>query len=126
MQLSTAQLAAIEGLVSGKPVQDVAQACGVNRVTIWRWMKEPLFIQEMNAVKSALRAETLARLHFEMHAAVDVISSVMNDTRAPAIARLRAVEIVLDRTAQAELEELQYRLSILEQGDTDDGDTSED
>lgn len=89
-------------------------------------MKEPLFIQEMNAVKSALRAETLARLHFEMHAAVDVISSVMNDTRAPAIARLRAVEIVLDRTAQAELEELQYRLSILEQGDTDDGDTSED
>jgi len=48
------QAIAVELLVSGMTKSDVARQLGVNRTTIYRWHKDPIFLAELEARRSEL------------------------------------------------------------------------
>ncbi|HLM81057.1 MAG TPA: hypothetical protein VK302_10530 [Terriglobales bacterium] len=61
-------------------------------------------------------SQSIARLQQASTAAVTTVLKLMVDANAPASTRLRAADIVLERTSKAiELEDIEARLAALEQ-----------
>ena len=94
--LTVAQLKALGPLASGEAISHVAEAAGVDRSTVYRWLKNDAeFVAEFNrrreesvgAIQSELR--TLAR------EAVAVLREILLDKNAPSSVRLRAALALL-------------------------------
>jgi hypothetical protein len=80
-----------------------------------RWMKEPEFDAAYREARRSAFGQSISRLQQASSAAVTTVLKLMVDPNAPASTRLRAAEIVLDKTARAiELDDLDVRLSELE------------
>jgi transposase-like protein len=61
--LAKEQQAVLEGLVMGKSVTEVAQAAGVGRTTIYRWLKnDPAFRAAYNQWHEQMQENTRSRL----------------------------------------------------------------
>ena len=54
---------ALQLLLEGKSASQVAEMIGVDRTTIYRWLKEPSFIAERNRQANELRDAAQSRLH---------------------------------------------------------------
>ncbi len=94
--LSSRQYRAIMPLITGGGVNEAAQAAGVTRRTITRWLELPEFRDELaRAETETVRAASrrMARLADD---ALGVIESVMNDPKAGQHPRLRAAGLILD------------------------------
>ena len=62
-ELSGPQQAALGALAGGQTLSSAAQAAGVNRVTLWRWLKtDPAFANAYRQWKLSLRESSEAQL----------------------------------------------------------------
>jgi len=106
---------AIAALLTNRNMEEAAKAAGIGTRTLLRWLKEPEFDREYRGARRAAFGQSIARLHQASSAAVTTVLKLMVDVNAPASTRLRAADIVLERTSKAiELEEIEARLSELE------------
>ncbi|MDD2541057.1 MAG: phBC6A51 family helix-turn-helix protein [Desulfuromonadaceae bacterium] len=64
---------AIQLLLEGKAVVQVAEEIGVDRTTVYRWLKEPSFIAERNRQANELRDAAQSRLRALISKSVDVV-----------------------------------------------------
>ena len=84
-------------IAAGVPKQEVAKRLSVKPSTVTGWLKDPAFRlacqHEQRAMVSVVRQQLLSL----GDAAAKAIRDVLNDPAAPASARIRAAEIVLDR-----------------------------
>ena len=91
--LSEKQFTAISLLMRSLPVAEVAEETGVNRVTIYRWLKEDLFNAELDKRKNELIRRSSRKLAGKMDKAIDVLDSLLiskqQNTR-----RLAAVNLI--------------------------------
>jgi hypothetical protein len=83
--LEPAQILALEALLSGQTVTEAAEAAGVNRTTVHRWLRDHFHFQaELNAARLALRQASFVRLDALAERALEVLQqslSTGNDAR---------------------------------------------
>ena len=91
------QQRALDLILTGHSTTDIAAQVGVRRETVWRWTQDPAFAAEV----SRHRAERRMTVHSELDAgvleAVRMLRGLVNDTEAPAGARVRAATALMDR-----------------------------
>ena len=114
--LTPKQHKAVESLLTTWDTTAAAAAAGVSRDTLYKWMRSKEFRQ---ALQDATRAslENLSRGLVTLGTkAMTVLSDALDDTTAPAAAKVRAAEIVLTKIlALRELVDLEERITALEQ-----------
>jgi len=109
------QSIAIERLLNGGTVQGAAEAAGVSRKTVYKWLSIPAFQEAINSAQ----AEAMARLSRALIAlggsAIETLGETMSDkTQSPAV-RVRAADIVTGRLlTMRESVEFEARLAELE------------
>ena len=91
------QQRALELILAGHSVTDIASQVGVRRETVWRWRNDPSFASEVS-VRQAQRRQSI---HDELDAgvieSVRMLRGLVADTDAPPGARVRAARALMDR-----------------------------
>ena len=114
--LSTRQIKAVDTLLAVGDVAAAAKECGVNKTTMYRWLKQPLFAQAVrNAEAGAI--DDLSRILVRLgKTATATLYKAMTDQATSMNTRVRAADISLSRLLQLrELATLEARVSELEQ-----------
>ena len=102
-------------LVAHGNISDAAEAAGVSRSTVERYMQDEAFSDELKARQGQVLQAVCASLRGRMGEAVAVLSSIMNDTGAATSARIQAARSVLEYGIKvAELHDLTARVEALE------------
>ena len=106
---------AIAALLSHRNVEEAARATGISPNTLLRWTKDPEFDAAYREARRMAFSQSIARLQEASGAAVTTVLKIMVDPNVSAGTRLRAVEVVLERTAKAiEIEDIDMRVAELE------------
>ena len=114
-KLSRAKQTAIAALLTNPSIAAAASAAGIAERTIYRWLKIHGFQQAYAAARQECVKQALATIQQAMSTAVDVLSEVMSDPKAPASARISAARTVIDNGIKvSEIEKIEQRLSALE------------
>ena len=113
--LTSRQQQAIQAIVATGDVTIAAQSVGVNRATLYRWMKQPAFVQAVHAAE-ADAVEDLSRMLVRLgRTAVATLAKAMSDPATPAATKVRAADATLSKLLQLrELATLEQRVSALE------------
>src|ERR1700730_7468537 len=85
---------AITALLTQPTVAEAARVAHIRPQTLGRWMKEPEFEAIWRAARPAVLGQAIARLQKASGAAVTTLLKVMQDSGAPAAARMKAAEVV--------------------------------
>jgi DNA topoisomerase VI subunit B len=74
--LTGSQLAAVNALMAGGTHEDAAQAAGVHRVTVTRWVNHhPAFIAELNRARADLARRTRSKIVRVTKLAMEVVEA---------------------------------------------------
>ena len=113
--LSAKQRTAVEALLAAGEVSGAAQAAGVSRATLHRWLAEPAFLAAVREAE-AQALDDLSRLLVRLgRTATATLDRAMNDASAPWATRVRAADATLSRLLQLrELATLEARVAELE------------
>jgi transposase-like protein len=98
MDLAIQKRRALQLLLGGKAVAQVAEAIGVDRTTVYRWLKEPGFIAERNRQATDLWEAGQARLRSLVGKSLDVVE------RQVEAGNLKAALAILKLTRAAGME----------------------
>jgi transposase-like protein len=113
--LSPKQIQVIEALASGASVVDAARKAGVDRSTIYLWMKnDGYFGAELNVARRECVDTMRARLRELSEEAVKTVRELMTGTDVSAAVRLRAALSVLQ--SMGAMDESQGTLAMIERG----------
>ena len=108
---------AADALLNGASVTAAATAAGVNRVSLWRWVKDdPAFGDALRTGTDAALVAAARRLKVATDMAVSTLLYVMVNGQEPgAMARLRAADMVLTHAVRlTEILDILERLDRLE------------
>ena len=113
--LSPKQRTAVEALLTTGEVAAAAQAAGVSRATLHRWLQEPVFLQAVREAEGRA-LDDLSRLLVRLgRTATATLAKAMTDATAPWATRVRAADATLSRLLQLrELATLEARVAELE------------
>ncbi|MDP9355721.1 MAG: hypothetical protein M3R02_10665 [Chloroflexota bacterium] len=120
--LTPKQRKAVEALLTTGEVTAAAQAAGVSKDSIYRWLKEPLFLAAVREAE-AKALDDLSRLLVRLgRTAAATLAKAMGDAAIPPATRVRAADAVLGRLLQLrELATLEARVAELERAAGLDG-----
>ncbi len=116
LPLTPKQRRAVEALLTTGEVVEAAQAAGVSRDTLYRWLKLPAFHQAVRQAE-AHALDDLSRLLVGLgRTAVATLAKAMSDPTVPPASRVRAADAALSRLLQLrELATLEQRITTLEE-----------
>jgi hypothetical protein len=78
--LTSAQLAAINALIVGGSHEEAAQAAGVHRVTVTRWVNHhPAFVAQMNQAKLDVANQAVVKIGRLTDLALDVVHAALEE-----------------------------------------------
>jgi hypothetical protein len=114
-ELTPKQTRAISALLTAKDVGTAAREAGIGERTLYTWLDEPAFREELKlAERQAIEAVTRRLAGIATHA-LTVITNIMADETTPASVRLRAATTILDQMLKIrELADLEERIAALE------------
>ena len=113
--VSAAQRRFIGQLLTAPTVRRAAEASGVSERTAWRYLRAPAVRRELAERQDGILGHVARRLASEMGAALDVLSSIMEDEEANAAPRVSAARAILESGLRlAELVTLSERVAALE------------
>lgn len=114
--LTGRQHKAVSALLSTGEVKAAAAEVGVSRETLYRWLRQPAFLEAVRAAEAEALDE-LSRLLVRLgRTAVATIAKAMGDPGTPPATRVRAADAALGRLLQLrELAQLEARVQALEQ-----------
>jgi hypothetical protein len=103
--LSRRQRCAIPHLLSAKTNQEGCEKAGISRKTLYKWLKNKDFCEELGAQREIIITEALERLKGSIAKAVLVLVSMLDTTESDGLKRLLAKDV------------LEYALKVREQED---------
>jgi hypothetical protein len=113
--LTPKQEKAIGALLSQPTMEEAAEAAGVNRATIFRWLQQKEFQAAYTSARRESVKQAIARLQQTTSEAVDTLRDVMKSSTNFPAARVSAAKAILDYAMKAvELEDLTQRVEELE------------
>jgi AcrR family transcriptional regulator len=104
VDLTPAQVVALAALAGGGSVSDAADAAGVHRATLYRWLdSDPVFVAERNRLQAEQRARINAQVGDLVGISLDFIRDIITGEKlvAPAL-RVKAALAVLQRAGALE------------------------
>jgi hypothetical protein len=114
-QISRKQEAAIIGLLLEPSFEKAAARAGISESTLWRWLRIPSFQAAYREAKAQAVGQAIACLQRASSEAVETLREVMQDTAAPATARVSAARTILELAIKGiEVEDILARLEALE------------
>ena len=114
-ELTKGQRRAIEALLNTKSVVEAAKAAGLGERTLYRYLSDPFFRQQLSAAEGDLIDQATRRLLALQGAALDTFEGVLASEEASDTVRLRAAQSVLDSLLKLrELRNIEARLVALE------------
>lgn len=114
-EISAKQQKAIAALLAEPTTEAAADAAGVSRTTIFRWMQDASFKRAYDEARARLLENVLTRLQAVAGDAVTCLADVMADPNAGASARVSAARAVLEMALRARAElETEQRIKALE------------
>lgn len=94
---SPSQRKALAAFAAGKTVSRAAEAAGVDRSSVYRWLRgEPSFIAEVNRIREERVTSIQSKLREMSETAVEVLHKILLDEKAPASVRFKIALAVLD------------------------------
>jgi hypothetical protein len=114
-ELTPRQRKAVEALLTTGEVTAAAQAVGVSRETLHRWLRDPVFVEAVRAAE-AQALDDLSRLLVRLgRTAAGTLAKAMSDAATPIATKVRAADATLGRLLQLrELATLEARVTELE------------
>jgi len=107
---------AIAALIEEPTVRSAAEAAGVGKTTLYRWLLTPDFKKRYLAARREAVSQGVGRLQRAMYRAVDALEDIVADPHAPAGARIAAARTIVTQAFKGiEVEDLLARLERLEQ-----------
>lgn len=118
--LDPKQEKALTELLQQPTIQAAADATGVARSTLYRWLQDPEFASAYRAARSEALAHATARLQQLASEAVDALGTVIGNADAAPKDRISAARTVLDFAYSAhDLEALAAALDDLKDNDNE-------
>lgn len=113
--LSPKQRKAVEALLTTGDATAAAQAAGIARDTLYRWLRQPLFLEAVRAAE-AQALDDLSRMLVRLgRTAVGTLAKAMSDAATPVATKVRAADATLGRLLTVrELAMLEARVAELE------------
>ena len=113
--LTGKKLKAIEAILACDTVEKACKVVKVNRSTMYRYFKDPLFEQTLKKAKRQLVNRAILRLQQTCGDATRALAEICRDKDAPPSARVSAAKEILHSALKAvEIEDIEVRLNILE------------
>jgi hypothetical protein len=107
------QARAIDALLTEGGIDAAAKVAGVSRVTLWRWLQDETFCNQLKQAESERIGATIRRLTSLSDSAVSTLQAAMDNGKTSE--QIRAADIVLARMLQLrELHDLEARVAALE------------
>lgn len=76
-ELSSTQQVVMRALLAGETMTDAATSADVHRSTVHRWVNDPVFLAELNSLRSELAIATIGRLRQLQLQAVATVESAL-------------------------------------------------
>ena len=113
--LSTKQQAAIAALLSSPSITEAAEASGIGRSTMHRWLEDPEFKQALSAAEAEAISSAVRRMVGDMSDNLATMRDIRDDKESSAALALRAA-IALDASLLKwrEIASIEERLVALE------------
>jgi hypothetical protein len=111
--LTPQQSRAIPILVQARTVEEGAKRSGKSKTTIYKWLQQPAFRQELSRQKNELMDVALENLKSSVEKAVVVLTALL-DSESEAVRRGTANDILTHALKGRELVELEQRLVSVE------------
>lgn len=113
--LTELQNRAILALIDTATIQEAAAQVGVNRSTIWRWMRDLRFQGEHLAMRNRKFSAAVGRAQRMTDSSLEYLGTIIRADDTPAASRVSAIRLGLDFASRGmELDNLEYRLASLE------------
>ncbi len=114
-KLTAKQERALVALLDCGEVATASERAGVSRITLWRFLQQPVFQSRYRAARRQLVETAIAQLQSDCTTAARVLREVAEDREAPASSRVAAARTILEQSIGAiELMDLQERVEMLE------------
>ena len=115
VNLSTKKRRAIVALLECPRIEDAAQSAGVSDRTIYRWLRDPVFVAELHQAETTALGDAIRSLIADQKSNYAVIRSIRDDKRSSAAVRLRAA-VALDNSLLKwrQFQDFELRISELE------------
>ena len=113
VSLSENQMKAIQLLMRSLSVAEVARDTGVNRVTIYRWLKNDLFNAELDKRKNELIKRSSRKLAGAMDQAIDVLIELLK-SKNQNVRRLSAGNLIDYCLKFSDITDIEKRIKALE------------
>ncbi len=113
-ELNARQRKAILHLLSAKTIKQAAKDAKIRLPTLYKWMKEPLFRDELERLRSEIVSDTVATLKVYSLQAVGVLADLMNNSETETIKRGCAGDILENTRSFIQIKDMEQRLEALE------------
>ena len=111
--LSKNQLRAIPLILSARNLAEGARKAKVSRDTVYEWMKQPAFKEELDRKQKENVEAALRSLKSAISEATEVLRALLKDTKEGT--RLKAAQIIIEAALKAqELDDIEKRIIALE------------
>ena len=102
-------------LLTCSAITDAANQCGIGEVTLHRWRKDAAFQSAYRDARRAVVQHAITQVQRATGEAVEILHTVVQDTKASASARVSAAKAMREATVKGiELEDLAARIATLD------------
>lgn len=113
-KLTDRQLKAIPHIVSSPTYTEGCKKAKINKTTLYKWLKEPVFKTELDRQRDEVAAEAFGVLSQGLTKAVEALVSLL-DNKDNRLKRLAAKDVIDFMIRHKEIEDLDQRLVAIEQ-----------
>ncbi len=114
--LTSRQRKAIEAILENKTITQASKHAGVSRKTIYVWLGQPSFREELDRLGGIILDEVSHRMVSLASEAVEKLAEILHSEDVPIRERIQVVNIILTRAVDLwDIYNLNKRIEVLEE-----------